>query len=59
MFGDKRNTNILKNLLKSILNFSDEKLSKIEIIESSIKIEAGKIPNLEKKVHIFQNIARS
>ncbi|MDR1150643.1 MAG: Rpn family recombination-promoting nuclease/putative transposase [Clostridiales bacterium] len=46
IFGDKRNTNILKNLLKSILNFSNDELSNIEIIEPSSKID--KLENREE-----------
>ncbi|MDR1150702.1 MAG: Rpn family recombination-promoting nuclease/putative transposase [Clostridiales bacterium] len=46
IFGDNRNGNILKSFLKSTLKLSDDDLSKIEIIESSSKIDMAE--NKEK-----------
>jgi predicted transposase/invertase (TIGR01784 family) len=50
IFGDKRSENILKNFLKSILNLSENDLSKIEIIESSTRINKA-----ESKEEIDKN----
>jgi predicted transposase/invertase (TIGR01784 family) len=38
IFGDKRNGNILRSFLKSILNLDDDDLSKLEIIESATRL---------------------
>ncbi|MDR1150574.1 MAG: hypothetical protein LBJ93_03045, partial [Clostridiales bacterium] len=50
IFGDNRNGNILRSFLKSVLNFSDDDLFKIEIIESSTKIDkAENIEEIDKR----------
>ncbi|MDR1150125.1 MAG: Rpn family recombination-promoting nuclease/putative transposase [Clostridiales bacterium] len=53
IFGDKRNTNVLKSLLKSILNFDDDELSKLEIIESSSKIDKSENEEEVDKITIL------
>jgi predicted transposase/invertase (TIGR01784 family) len=51
IFGDKRSGNILKSFLKSILNLDENDLSKIEIVESSTRINKA-----ENKEEIDKNM---